>query len=80
MRLVSFGQTITFSVTDIGYNNPSLIVFQGVTEDGKRLELIQHVTQISFLLMAVKRKNPDEPKRKIGFSGSEEPENNDADK
>ena len=72
VRLVSFGQSITFSVEDIGYWNPSLIRFYGQLEDGTPVELVQHVTQISFLLMALKRKNPDEPKRKIGFCSEEE--------
>ena len=71
VRLVTFGQTITFSVEDIGYWNPSLIRFYGKSEDGTPVELIQHVTQISFLLMALKRNNPDEPKRKIGFCSKE---------
>ncbi|WP_207652686.1 DUF6173 family protein [Desulfosporosinus sp. FKA] len=72
VRLVTFGQSITFSVEDIGYWNPSLIRFYGQLEDGTPVELVQHVTQISFLLMALKRKNPDEPKRKIGFRSEEE--------
>ncbi|QDP99435.1 hypothetical protein FOH38_02065 [Lysinibacillus fusiformis] len=72
MRLVSFGQTIQFHVQDLGYYNPSLIRFFGKNEDGSDIELIQHVSQISFLLMAVKRLNPEEPKRKIGFGTEEE--------
>lgn len=72
VRLVTFGQSITFSVEDIGYWNPSLIRFYGQLEDGTPVELVQHVTQISFLLMALKRKNPDEPKQKIGFHMEEE--------
>lgn len=71
MRLVSFGQTVQFHVEDIGYYNPSLIRFYGKTDDGKNIELIQHVSQISFLLMAVPRLNPDKPKKKIGFSTEE---------
>ncbi|USG67482.1 DUF6173 family protein [Brevibacillus ruminantium] len=67
MRLVSFGQTITFHVTHLGYCNPSLIRFYGTLENGSLVELIQHVSQISFLLMAVKRVNPIEPKKPIGF-------------
>ncbi len=68
MRLVSFGQNIQFHVEDLGYYNPSLIIFYGRTEDGQALQLIQHVSQISFLLMAVRRLNPKEPKKRIGFS------------
>ena len=44
VRLVSFGQTVVFYLHDIGYWNPSLISFQGFTEDGSPVELIQHVS------------------------------------
>ncbi|MED1792903.1 DUF6173 family protein [Brevibacillus nitrificans] len=67
MRLVTFGQAITFHVTEIGYFNPHLIRFIGRLEDGSSVELVQHTSQISFLLMAVKRLNPDVPKQPIGF-------------
>lgn len=68
MRLVSFGQSVTFHVTDLGYWNPSLIVFHGVKEDGSPVELIQHVSQISFLLTKVPRLDPEKPKKPIGFN------------
>ena|SRR5690554_6310566 len=67
VRLVSFGQSIQFAVREIGYCNPKLICFYGELEDGSQVQLIQHVNQISFLLLAVKRKNPAQPKRPIGF-------------
>ncbi|TWI59224.1 DUF6173 family protein [Halalkalibacter nanhaiisediminis] len=67
VRLVSFGQTIQFHIENIGYYDPSLIRFYGRLENGSRVELIQHVSQISFLLMAVKRLDPSKPKNKIGF-------------
>ncbi len=71
IRLVSFGQVLTFHLLDIGYWNPSLISFKGLTENNEPVELIQHVSQISILLQKVKRLNPEEPKRKIGFSNAE---------
>jgi hypothetical protein len=71
-RLVSYGQTVLIHIEDLGYYNPSLIKFHGRLEDGSKVELIQHVSQISFLLMAVKRLNPDEPKKRIGFNTYEE--------
>jgi hypothetical protein len=67
MRLVSFGQTVTFHVEEIGYHDPSLITFHGTMPDGQKVSLVQHVSQISFLLMAMKRRNPEEPKRPFGF-------------
>ena len=68
IKLVSFGQTIQFTVTNIGYNNPKLICFCGEMPDGSPVQLIQHVNQISFLLTAVPRKNLEETtKSPIGF-------------
>jgi hypothetical protein len=69
IRLVSFGQSLTFHLGDIGYWNPSLISFSGFTDGGEPVELIQHVSQISVLLLKVKRKDLSKPKRKIGFAG-----------
>ena len=67
VRLVSFGQTVSFIVTGLGYSNPSLIRFYGTMSDGSQVELIQHVSQISFLLTTAPRENPEQPKRTIGF-------------
>jgi hypothetical protein len=67
VRLVSFGQAIVFHLNDVGYWNPSLIIFGGCTEEGEPVQLIQHVSQISILLMKLPRKNPTEPKKPIGF-------------
>lgn len=67
-QLVTFGQTQTFTFTSIGYWNPSLISFRGVREDGSPIELVQHVSQISVLLVRMRRHNLDEPKRPIGFA------------
>lgn len=67
VRLVSFGQTVTFRVEDIGYYNPSLICFYGTTEDGNSVQLVQHVSQISFLLTALPCLDPNKRKSEIGF-------------
>ena len=72
VQLVSFGQSVTFHVEDIGYWNPSLISFRGHTQKGEPVELIQHVSQISILLLKLKREEPLEPKRPIGFASWEE--------
>lgn len=67
VRLVSFGQTVIFHLDALGYSNPSLISFSGKTENGDPVELIQHVSQISLLLMKLPRQNPEAPKKRIGF-------------
>ena len=74
VRLVSFGQTVVFHLNDISYWNPSLISFQGVSENGEPVELIQHVSQISILLMKLKRLDTSQPKKKIGFRSDQKEE------
>jgi Family of unknown function (DUF6173) len=71
VRLVSFGQTMVFHLKGMGYSNPSLIHFLGTTEDGNPVKLIQHVSQISVLLMAMKRADPSKPKEPLGFHTEE---------
>ena len=72
IRLVSFGQTLTFHVGRIGFIEPSLIIFEGFTEAQQPVKLVQHVNQISFLLMKVERLEPEKPKKPIGFTGESE--------
>lgn len=69
IRLVAFGQSVTFSVMQLGYSDPSLIHFFGILDNGQPVQLIQHVSQISFLLTAIPRINPEKPKPPIGFTG-----------
>jgi hypothetical protein len=68
IRLVSFGQAFTFRVTAIGFIEPSLITFRGLTDAKDPVQLVQHLNQISFLLMKAKRLQPEKPKTPIGFS------------
>ncbi|MBV8465642.1 MAG: hypothetical protein JO218_06825 [Burkholderiales bacterium] len=64
IRLASFGG-VAFHAQQIGFSMPNVITFSGNTEDGEKVQLIQHVSQTSFLLRAV-RKQEAKPKR-IGF-------------
>jgi hypothetical protein len=70
IKLASFGQAISVHVSELGYHNPSLIFFYGETENGERVQLIQHVNQINFLLIAMPKAKPDEPKRPFGFEAA----------
>ena len=69
MMLVQFGQTYTIRVTNIGYSGYTLVCFHGENIDGKPLELIQHISQLNFLLQVQPKEKPEVPKRKIGFVG-----------
>ncbi len=67
MQLVTFGQATIIHVSDVGCCNPSLILFIGYTNEKAKVELIQHVSQINFLLVVLPKLDPDKPKRKIGY-------------
>lgn len=65
--LASFGQAITIHVTAFVAMEPSLIVVQGRTPQGEPVRLVQHLTQISFLLVSATKLDPESPRRQIGF-------------
>jgi len=64
-RLVTFGPAILIQVEDVGYWGPDIVIFYGIDEGGQKVQLLQHVSQLSVLLVAVKKAH-DKPRR-IGF-------------
>ena len=64
-RLVSFGQEVIFHIQDIGFYGPDIINFDGINQTGKKVQLIQHISQLSVLLVAMEKLN--EKPRRIGF-------------
>ena len=66
VALASFGTSMIMQVTDIGYQNPDMLYFYG-NINGNKTQLIQHISQLNFVLMAVKKEEPERPPRRIGF-------------
>ena len=66
IRLASFGASITMAVYEIGYQNPDMLYFYG-TVNGQDAQLIQHMSQLNFLLLSVQKSDPEKPPRRIGF-------------
>lgn len=64
-RLVNFGADTTFHIDDISYHGPDLLMFYGVGANEKRLMLLQHVSQVSVLLVALPKSG--EKAKRIGF-------------
>lgn len=64
-RIVQFGSSLQIHVQNVGYTTPSLITFSGKTSEGDPVQLIQHVSQLSFLLVSLKK--IDEQPYRIGF-------------
>lgn len=65
IRLASFGGVVIFHAEQIGFSKPNVITFYGITEEGDKVQLIQHVSQLSLLLKAVKKR--EEKPNRIGF-------------
>lgn len=64
-RLVSFGQSITFHIERMGYSDPDMIIFYGISEKMGKVQLIQHISQFSVLLVSMVKQQ--EKPRRIGF-------------
>lgn len=64
--LVSFNQSTTFHITNLGYYGPDIISFGGINENGDYLQLIQNICQLNVLLVGLKKLH-DKP-NKIGFA------------
>lgn len=70
VMLTNFGQSILMLVTHVTYEKSVLMVFKGFV-NGREATLIQHINQLNFMLTSVE-KEPDRPKRKIGFVSDDE--------
>ena len=66
LKLTSFGSSLTMIVSSIGYQNPDLLYFHGFV-NGTEAQLIQHKSQLNFLLTSVERTDKTKPARRIGF-------------
>ncbi len=62
------GEAGVLRIEGLGYFDPDMITFYGRDEDGMKTQLVQHVSQLSVLLRAVPKVQPQEPPRRIGFS------------
>lgn len=65
LQLISLPNFI-IHVADVGFYQPNLIVFYGHIT-GKPTRLVQHLSQLNFVLTSVAREHPEEPRRAIGF-------------
>ena len=75
------GEAGVLRIEGLGYFDPDIVTFYGRDEDGAKTQLVQHVAQVSVILRAVRKGEPDAPARRIGFrltSGWEGGESGDA--
>lgn len=69
LRLVSWGDSEKFHLRDIGCSDPALVWLAGINDQGQPVELVEHVTQVRVCLVCLPRRQPDQPRRPIGFHG-----------
>ena len=65
VQLVSSGAPLTFHLQDASHCAPNIINLSGRNTNGEELQLVQHVSQLNVLLVAMKKLGK-EPVR-IGF-------------
>ena len=79
IQLANFGGEKALHVRGMGFRNPNIIEFYGLLDGDRQVAVVQHVSQLNFLLIAVPPVQQDKPYR-IGFGaelndpGAEEPE------
>lgn len=66
IRLANFGVAAEINIRAITFRNPYLIEFTGLLPTGQTVSLVQHVSQLSFLLVAVPPAL-EQPPYRIGF-------------
>lgn len=64
MQIVSSGTTLSIRPERVGFSTANVITFHGMTEDGEKVQVVQHVSQVSMMLKASKKLNAN-PKRVI---------------
>lgn len=62
------GESGVLRIEGLGYFDPDMVTFYGRDEDGMKTQLVQHISQLSVMLRAVPKVQPEDPPRRIGFS------------
>lgn len=71
------GHSGLLRIQGMGYFDPDIVTFFGTDASGAKAQLIQHVSQLSVLLRALPRPQPEEPPERIGFRLARELEEED---
>lgn len=67
IQLANFGAERAVHVRGMGYRNPSIIEFYGLLDGATQVTVVQHVSQLNFMLVAVPPVAEQQPYR-IGFA------------
>jgi len=65
ISLASFGSPVEFRAEEIRFSPSNVVTFHGCTENGEKVQVVQHVSQVSLQLKAVRRLH--EKPRRVAF-------------
>ncbi|MDY7030626.1 MAG: DUF6173 family protein [Thermodesulfobacteriota bacterium] len=64
----SFGREMLIRIENVGYHNPYFIIFYGTLVDEKsKVQLVQHLSQINIMFVAVKARELNGKPKRLGF-------------
>lgn len=66
LQLTGSGGGQSLHVRGMGFKNPNIIEFYGMLEGARQVVVIQHLSQLNFMLIAVPPP-ADQPPYRIGF-------------
>ncbi len=66
LQLADFGGNRALHVRGMGFKNPNIIEFYGMLDGDRQVAVIQHISQLNFLMIAVPPP-ADQPPYRIGF-------------
>lgn len=65
MHVANFGLASAIHIRTISFRNPNLMEFGGLNQEGERVVLVQHLSQLNFVLSALKP--IEEAAHRMGF-------------
>jgi len=66
------GDVGTLKIQGMGYFAPDILTFYGEDPDGSKVQLVQHISQLSVMLVAATKENKQEEPNRIGFQLAKE--------
>ncbi len=74
LKIANYGEAAQIHIRNIAFENPHLIKFSGIDPNNQEVTLIQHVSQLNFMLVATKP--VEEEAFRIGFDLERDEEDN----
>lgn len=62
----------SLKIQGMGFFDPDIVTFYGADPDGNKMQLVQHVTQLSVMLVSEPKADPEKEPTRIGFQLAEE--------